>query len=252
VTQSRTRLVVGVGDIHGRFHRVAQWLADLQDRRGQAIDAAFAVGDVEAFLDPEDHRRKAVKRGMPAEFAEYARGERAFPCPLFCIGGNNEDFATLERMPEGGELAPGVSYLGRAGKRSVAGLEVAFLSGIYAPRWFALAPSPVGTTAQSWKQAGYFRQSDLSGLNRVKQCDLLLLHEWPRGISARGYLGNPVSRDLVMQLGPPWVFLGHSHRALGKRLPRPAGGEIHVACLDQATRPEGALIWLEWEDGRVA
>ncbi|HET7042205.1 MAG TPA: hypothetical protein VFI13_09295, partial [Gemmatimonadales bacterium] len=67
-----TRLVVGVGDIHGRFHRVQQWLAALEGALGHDADLVFAVGDVEAFINAEDHRRKAAKRAMPAEFADIA------------------------------------------------------------------------------------------------------------------------------------------------------------------------------------
>ena len=75
MTSSASKLlIVGVGDIHGRFQRVEQWLAQLEEARGRPVDLVFAVGDVEAFTQSEDHRRKAAKRGMPAEFAEYAAG----------------------------------------------------------------------------------------------------------------------------------------------------------------------------------
>ena len=68
---SDTALIVGVGDIHGRFHRVRTWLDALERALERQVDAVLAVGDVEAFPTADDHRRKAAKRTMPAEFAAF-------------------------------------------------------------------------------------------------------------------------------------------------------------------------------------
>src|SRR5262249_3531115 len=108
-----------------------------------------------------------------------------------------------------------------------------------------------GSTLASWKQAGYFRRSDLTLLEESQPPDLLLLHEWPRGLAERGYIGNPIARDLIHALQPAWVWLGHSHRALGARKIRGVGGVMRYACLDQATEPDHSLIWLEWEGGEA-
>ena len=110
------------------------WLRTLEEARGHALDVVFAVGDVEAFRTQDDHSRKAAKRAMPAEFADYAQGRQTLHRPLFFIGGNNEDFQTLYAYPKGGEVAPGLHYLGRVGTRRFDGLHVAWLSGIHAPK----------------------------------------------------------------------------------------------------------------------
>src|SRR5688500_12711728 len=109
-------LTVGIGDLHGRFNRVQGWLETLERGLGREIDLVFAVGDVEAFRSADDHRRKAAKRQMPAEFADYAEGQRKLHRPMHFIGGNNEDFEALHSMQEGGALAEGLRYLGRAGR----------------------------------------------------------------------------------------------------------------------------------------
>jgi hypothetical protein len=44
---------------------------------------------------------------------------------------------------------------------------------------------------------------------------------------------------------------GHSHTAFAGLLEHEDGSVTHVACLDQAARPEGAVFWLEWQDGRA-
>jgi Icc-related predicted phosphoesterase len=258
VSSPSRALVVGIGDIHGRFHRVQEWLAALEQSLGREIDLCLAVGDVEAFQKAVDHRRKAVKRQMPAEFAEYASGARTPHRPLFFIGGNNEDFEALEKLPTGGELAKGFTYLGRSGVRRLAGLEVAFLSGIYAPKHVNEARVPP-TTRETIKHAGYFRMPELAALGDVHHPALMLTHEWPRGLFPRGatgkverpWMGNALTRKVVEAVQPRWLWCGHSHQALAATLSFGGGAQTHVACLDQASKPEGAVFWIEWEQGQA-
>lgn len=258
-------LVVGVGDIHGRFHRVSEWIARLEEARGRAVDLIFAVGDVEAFTEAEDHRRKASKRGMPAEFSEYAAGKVAVRWPLYFIGGNNEDFSPLHRMREGGTLAPNVHYLGRVGTRNLGGLRVTFLSGIYAPRHYE-TPLVEPTSRETSKQAGYFRRPEVESLEAVDGADLMLVHEWPKGLVSRPkgakgpplrayrfpWIGNPITRQLVERVRPTWLLAGHSHVPFAATLGHPDGSVTRISCLDQAARPEGSLFWIEWSRGEPA
>ncbi len=249
--------IAGVGDIHGRIHRVQGWLRELEEARGQALDVVFAVGDVEAFQTEGDVRRKATKRAMPAEFAEYARGPRTLYRPMYFIGGNNEDFEALHALPEGGEVAAGLHYLGRVGNRRFGGLEVGWLSGIYAPRHVE-SPLQEPRTPATQKQAGYFRTSEVQRLRQAPALQLLLVHEWPRGLfqrlsgrPVRPWMGNPVTRELVDTLQPSWLWCGHSHEALAATIGHPGGKKTYVACLDEATSSGGAIFWMEWE-GPVA
>jgi predicted phosphodiesterase len=254
---SETSLIVGVGDIHGRFHRVGRWLDSLELALGRPIDAVLAVGDVEAFATADDHRRKAAKRTMPAEFADFASEESRMSRPFAFIGGNNEDFETLHAMPEGGEVAPAIRYLGRAGEATLAGVRVAWLSGIYAPKWFE-APLQRPATVATRKQAGYFRASEVERLRRTERVELLLTHEWPRGLFAqtegrpfRPWMGNVHTRALVDVLRPAWLLCGHSHERLATTLRHRDGALTRVACLDEASEPEGAILWMEWKDGEA-
>jgi len=256
-------LFVGIGDIHGRFHRVAQWISQLEMARSREVSAVFAVGDVEAFTQPEHHNRKTSKRGMPAEFSEYAAGTLKMRRPLYFIGGNNEDFAPLHAMQHGGTLAPNVHYLGRYGALEVDGIKVAFLSGIYAPRHYA-TPLVEPTTRETSKQAGYFRSVEVEQFLDVERADLMLTHEWPKGLvgkhrgSGKGlalraysfpWVGNPITRQLVDRIRPSWLWAGHSHVPFAATIGHADGSLTRVACLDQAARPEGALFWLEWDHG---
>jgi Icc-related predicted phosphoesterase len=259
-------LVAGVGDIHGRFRRVEAWLDALAEARGRPVDMVLAVGDVEAFRHADDHRRKAAKRAMPAEFAEYADGVREMKRPLYFIGGNNEDFEALHDSPDGLQLAPNVHYLGRAGLKELHGLRVGYLSGIHAPRFYE-QPLKRPRSLDTAKQAGYFRAPEVEKVAALRDMDLLLVHEWPRGLPQRAqerevpppgrtlpsyWIGNPITRRLVETVHPRWVLCGHSHRAfavtLGGNTARPP---TRVACLDQAARPEEAVFWMEFR-GREA
>lgn len=234
----------------------------LEAARGRSVDLVLAVGDVEAFRRSDDHRRKAAKRAMPAEFAEYADGTRRMKRPLYFIGGNNEDFEALHDHPEGCLLAPNVHYLGRAGLRQVKGLRVGYLSGIHAPRFFE-QPLKRPTSLDSAKQAGYFRAPEVEKVMALRDVDLFLVHEWPRGIVQRArdealpsarplpsyWIGNPITRRLVDTVRPRWVLCGHSHKGFAVSL----GGEGHhrpvsrIACLDQAARADEAVFWMEYE-----
>ena len=233
----------------------------LEAARGRPVDLVLAVGDVEAFRRADDHRRKAAKRGMPAEFAGYADGTKRMKRPLYFIAGNNEDFEALHVAPEGCELAPNVHDLGRAGMQQVHGLRIGYLSGIHAPRFFD-QPLRRPTSLDTAKQAGYFRAPEVERLSGLRDLDLFLVHEWPRGIVQRArdeglasgrplpsyWIGNLITRRLVDSLRPRWVLCGHSHKGFAVSL----GGEgarpvTRIACLDQAARPDEAVFWLEYE-----
>jgi predicted phosphodiesterase len=262
-------LVAVIGDIHGRFFRVESWLEALEEARREPVGLVLAVGDVETFAQADDHRRKATKRTMPAEFSDYASGRRHFRWPLHFVGGNNEAFEALEEHPEGGELAPNVRYLGRAGAKTLEGMRVAWLSGIYAPTRYALPRLPP-RSQETRRQAGYFRKEDVDRVRADPQgpTELLLLHEWPRGIAGRecsvaraeirgirqAYwpnVGNPHGLPVINALRPSWVLCGHLHVPFATTLWWTDAPPTRVVCLDQATRPEAGLFWLDVREAKV-
>ena len=248
-------LLAALGDIHGRFERVEGWLESLARAHGRPVDLALAVGDLETFDAEAQSLRKRTKRAGAAEFGAYARGARRLPCPLAFVGGNNEDFAALHGMPQGGELAPDVRYLGRAGATELAGLRTAFLSGIHAPTSFDL-PLRAPTNLDLARRAGHFRRGEVEQVTQLTgHVELLLLHDWPRGLIRGGegprprppaYWGNTVATELIHALRPSWVLCGHQHRAWAATL-----GHSRVACLDQAEAPERSVLWLEASAGRI-
>lgn len=260
-------LVAVVGDIHGRFFRVEEWLRGIEDARKQPVELVIAVGDVETFATADDHRRKATKRTMPAEFAAYSQHERTMERPFWFVGGNNEAFEDLEKMPDGGELTTNVRYLGHAGLKTLHGLRVAYLSGIFAPTRYD-RPRLAATTRETIKQAGYFRDTEVAALRGLTGVDVLLLHEWPRGVAGResavaraesrgirqGYwplVGNPHASELMMSLRPAWVLCGHLHVPHATTVTWTNARPTRVVCLDQAARAESGFLWMEWQNGQA-
>lgn len=256
-----TRLLAAVGDIHGRFERVDAWLRELAERHGRPVEACFAVGDLETFEAPDAPLRKRTKRLGAAEFGPYRRGEKRFCCPIFFIGGNNEDFVALHAMPQGGVLGPDVTYLGRAGVRELAGLRVGFLSGIFAPNSID-APLPLPTNLELARRAGHFRAEEVARVAAARGVELMLLHDWPKGLAGRTaglppgvkapppFWGNSQARSLLESVRPPWALCGHQHRAFAGSLGR-GPTATRVACLDEAEHPAGALLWLEAHGARI-
>ncbi len=255
--RSDRHILVAFGDIHGRFGRLEGWAERLRTSLPLPVCQGLAVGDVEAFRDAHDQRRKATKRTMPAEFAALADGAGSLGFPLAFVGGNNEDFEALSELPDGGEIAPGITYLGRSGMVELAGLKVAYLSGIHAPRFYD-APLLPPRDAASRKHAGYFRRVEVERLAGMRGADLLVLHEWPRGLIRPGleggpspWMGNPIARALCEKLRPSWVLCGHGHRAWASELRWADGTHTRVACLNELTSPEQSLLWMEIGSGRV-
>lgn len=259
---AETVVTVGVGDIHGRFMRVKGWLEALESALGRPLDAVFAVGDVEAFPSDGHARRKRVKQELPAEYRAWVQAPwRSEGRPaLYFIGGNNEDFEALHPLSSGGELEGGLRYLGRVGTVALSGLKVAFLSGIHAPRFYEAPLLPPLSVARQ-KQCGYFRKREVEQLAGALDVDLLLLHEWPKGLLARGrprgpglpqayrtpWLGNVVARTLVEKLRPSWVLCGHSHVPFAASIQRPPSHPSRVACLADASEAFDAVFWVEWK-----
>ena len=253
-----------IGDIHGRFHRVLEWLDTLEKCLETRLDLVLAVGDVEAYADPTRHREQAARGAMAPQFCEYADGTRTPGRLVHFIGGNNEDFAALHAHPRGAALPGGLHYLGRYGTAQLSGVHLAWLSGIHAPR-FIDTRLLVPTTPALNKQAGYFRRSEVDAMHAARDVDVMLVHEWPRGLVARvraekagihrslrayrfPWIGNAITRDVVTSVEPKWLLCGHSHMALATTIEHASGAATHVACVDQAARSDGAVFWMEWSE----
>ncbi|GAA2855676.1 hypothetical protein GCM10010517_13880 [Streptosporangium fragile] len=232
-----------IGDIHGNFAE-----ADAIIRRHAGpVDAIFSVGDAE----PNRTEAESLGVGGPAkhrkvgDFPEFAGGLRTMSAPVYFIGGNHEPWPSLDAHGPG-EWAPGFHFLGRSGVREIAGLRVAFLSGVYS-RYFSEPDEPPAITPERLKEYGYFTRPHVKHLlsqARGKKIDLFITHDWPSGLSYRHHGKIPVGRDhiraLTDALAPQVHVCGHMHAPFRERI-----GVTDVICLSQVIYGVDAVAVLE-------
>ena len=187
----------------------------------------------------------------------YAEIQDPWPVPTLFIGGNHEPWNVLGALPDGGLLRPGLEYLGRVGCRTIRGLRIAGLSGVYSPRAFNRPrqkwPFPPGQA----RDASYYRREDLERIARQASPDILLLHEWPTQLEAARKLDWPRHWEqvgieplgaLVKVLQPRFVFCGHMHCAAQVTV-----GPTHlIALADFGHHPASAVAILEGEPGALS
>ena len=221
-----------VGDIHGRFGMLADALDEARRRWGR-FDFVLAVGDVEPNRGHEDHLGVVgpSRYRKIGDFPSVVTGDIDLGAPLYFIAGNHDPYPALDRTGPG-EWAPDVWWLGRWGITRIGNINVAFVSGIYSPK-YSDAPEPRRDNA---KQRTYWHRSELEQLARAaRRChggvDVLLTHDWPSdvGTNRAGFpVGDPSLRRLALDLRPSIHACGHMHHDHQAKI-----GPTRVVCLDK-------------------
>lgn len=218
----KERIFAVAGDIHGRWEEFA---AQLEIARGflddpDDLEAVFQVGDAEATVDEEQLKEVYAKpdRYRLGDFHRVVSGEIELPAPLYFIGGNHEPWSSLDRnggMVRGGApIARNVHFLGRSGVVEVAGLTLAFLSGVRRPAGAMLATAGERALLDP-KEQGFYVGEEVDELMRVPTADILLTHDWPTGsgfVHKTELAGDEVVTRALRRLRPMASFHGHMHR----------------------------------------
>ncbi|UUT34553.1 metallophosphoesterase family protein [Microbacterium elymi] len=245
------------GDVHGRWAGLADDIrvaaGFLPD--GAELSAVFQVGDAEPTADEEQLAEVHIKpeRRRLSDFADVKAGRIRFPAPVYFIGGNHEPWRTLDEnggfIAGGARLAPDVWFLGRAGHAHIAGMDVAFLSGIRPPD---------GRPLRTWERArsaetrvhGYYSVEEVLRLCTAGPADIVLTHDWPAGsgyVHKTAYVGDPAVRRALELVAPAASFHGHYHRS--DRF-RTLGVDVFArGCFDQGV-PEAVAVFAFDEDTR--
>ena len=205
------------GDIHGDWAGFRDAIARLH--RQAPLDLVLQVGDAMPVRDTTDLSFTPVP-AKHRKLGSFAQIKGPWPVATLMIGGNHEPWNRLDAMPEGGPLLPNLDYLGRAGVREWAGLRLAWVSGIYSPRWFDCPRRAWPYGPERAKEAGYFRREDLEPARKWGRADIMLMHPWPTqlesGVGPEGRrpwvdVGVQPLGDLVRAVRPRFVFCGHMH-----------------------------------------
>jgi hypothetical protein len=205
--------IVVFGDIHGK------WVDCYTKASELGADLALLVGDSEPIRDERDLSSVPgpKKYRFMGDF-QYYYAEGDVPVKTITIGGNHEPFLLLDSFPGlGGDILPSLFYL-RSGVMDVGSLRIGGLSGTYVdraftgekPNIFELSRKGVNFGKEECKNASYMNIKEVDRFDGIDSCDILLLHDWPGGISSE-FPGSPPSRVLIERLKPRLVFCGHMH-----------------------------------------
>ncbi|WP_438039799.1 metallophosphoesterase [Sorangium sp. So ce128] len=227
-SMTSSTIVAVVGDVHGAMHSMVELLDAWEHRHRRHIDFVLQVGDFE----PHRHEDDLATASLPQKYRDlgdfwaFDQGMASFEWPIYFIGGNHEPYGFLDQFPKGGELAPNCYYLGRVGRVEVAGLRVVGLSGIYSEGALAWRPPLREIKSQKKKLFAYYTEDEVMKAASYGSCDILVLHEWPRGAiepeqeaelagMRRAHrpeqVGSELARLVVDSLRPKLVVAGHMH-----------------------------------------
>lgn len=163
-----------VGDVHGHHHLMVERLTRWEAAAGQRLRFVLQVGDFEPHRHEADLETKTGPRRYKrlGDFPDFLHGRAQFPWPVYAIGGNHEPYGWLDEIPQGAELAPNCTFLGRAGCVEIDGLRIAFLSGIHSAKAFdTQRRSARSNRQQSWKRSTYFDRQDIDRVLACKRAD---------------------------------------------------------------------------------
>lgn len=228
----------GVGDVHGEMYEMLGLLKKWESQ----LSFVLQVGDF------EPHRHEADLQTMDAptkyrklgSFSDFYNGSAVFPYPVWFIGGNHEPYGFLDTIPSKTKIVSNCYYLGRVGMVELAGLKIIGLSGIYKGHLFANRPPIEEINKHSNADYIGFTENEVLQALAFQQVDILLLHEWPRGLLASDSnlditdpetIGNEYARLLVDTLKPRLVLCGHMHRYYRQQIPWLDGKITQICCL---------------------
>ena len=258
LTQTSFNIAVQ-GCSHGELDSIYQALESYRNQtlnesnpnKSAQIDVLLCCGDVQTLRNTDDYHALAVpqKYKTMGDFHQYYSGSKAAPILTIMIGGNHEASNYLQELYYGGWVAPNIYYLGAAGvvnlckwstdKTNISTLRIAGLSGIYKSHDFKLGRFEAPPYSQSELRSVYHtRHFEVERLRAVasstdyaqKPIDIMISHDWPRGIEQHGNvnkliqqkpffkqeiqsnsLGSPANEILLHALKPKYWFAAHLH-----------------------------------------
>ncbi len=207
------------GDVRGNLDRLFKKASKVHKSAHGPFAALFCVGST--LADPDTGA---------SDIDAYIKGEKQCPLPTYFIGGREHESARalLSPISDGGEVAPGLRYLGRSGVVEVSGLRVGYLSGVHSPMYFR---NRTPDAARRAKYQDHYEEGDVAALiaaavsaddgkSPPEPVDILLTSEWAKGYyklytpaqlppvatqPATG-AGSPVVSDVAISLAPRYHF----------------------------------------------
>jgi lariat debranching enzyme len=223
------------GCCHGELDRIYETINQIENDQQIKIDLLLICGDFQAVRNEHDLQSMAVppKYRSMQDFWRYYSGEKRAPVLTIFIGGNHESSNFLIELPYGGWVAPNIYYMGYANVVNFNGLRIAGLSGIYKYHdyhsgHFELPPFD----EKSVRSIYHIRSLDVYRIKQLQQgqIDIVISHDWPRGIVWYGdtqrllqrkqyfqqdiysnQLGSEPLEEVLLQVQPKYWFSAHLH-----------------------------------------
>ncbi|KAJ9464143.1 Lariat debranching enzyme [Diplonema papillatum] len=228
-------LIAVEGCCHGDLDVIYESLRAAENTYGAKVELLLICGDFQATRNRNDLESLACppKYRQMGDFEKYYRGVKEAPVLTIFIGGNHEASNHLWENYYGGWVAKNIYFMGHSGVVQAKGLTIAGMSGIYKDKDFYRGYTerpPYGGDAQ--RSIYHVRDFELAKMKAYSgpPVDIVLTHDWPRGIYEfgnkaqlvrrkpafkdevnEGSLGSPVARELLDALRPPYFFSGHLH-----------------------------------------
>jgi len=226
--------VAVVGCAHGELDAMYAALEEAAARGVARVDAVLCCGDFEASRNAADLETMACppKYRLLNDFWRYYAGAATAPVLTVFVGGNHEASSHMQELPYGGWVAPNIYYVGHAGCVRLGGLRVAGVSGIHNGRDAELGRfERVPYSPDTLRSVFHTRRFDTERVAALSGAvDVMLSHDWPlnagasgdaawlarrkphfRDEMARGELGSPALRDLMLRVRPRYWFSAHMH-----------------------------------------
>eukprot|EP01061_Rhynchopus_euleeides_P015192 TRINITY_DN26012_c0_g1_i1.p1 TRINITY_DN26012_c0_g1~~TRINITY_DN26012_c0_g1_i1.p1 ORF type:complete len:505 (+),score=153.39 TRINITY_DN26012_c0_g1_i1:86-1600(+) len=258
-------LIAVEGCGHGELDIVYESLAAAEQQHGVKVDLLIMCGDFQSIRDENDLESLACpqKYRQMGDFHTYYRGEKRAPVLTIFIGGNHEASNYLWENYYGGWVADNIYFLGVSGVVHIGGLTICGSSGIFKQgdytKGYTERP-PYGPDSQrsiyhvrAFEVEKLSLWSDLAKKHRKQspvealpyQPDVLLTHDWPRGVYNHGdkanlvrykrqfeeevandALGSNAAEALMKAIQPAYHFSGHLHVKFSALVPwgEAAGG----------------------------
>ncbi|QBM86173.1 lariat debranching enzyme [Metschnikowia aff. pulcherrima] len=219
------------GCCHGQLNKIYLSLP-------KNVDLLVICGDFQAIRNQQDLKSMNVPRKYleMGDFPLYYLGRKKAPVTTIFIGGNHESSLYMRELQYGGWVAPKIYYLGEYGTVWYKGMRILGISGIYNPQSFFGAKSD-----RAPKYTLPYDNSTIRSIYHVKPknflklllsglADIVLSHDWPRGIwewgdagkllkkkpflkadIENGRLGSPLASEALKILRPANWFSLHMH-----------------------------------------
>ncbi len=238
-------LICAAGDTHGAIDQLYHDILDFEDELGITFDHVLHVGDFGIWPDANRLDKATREHDGAGNFADWLSANRPVPRPTVFIKGNHEDFEWLEAQ-NSREILPGLTWLrnGETIDLEAEGvrLRVGGIGGCYGPRDFETPSRKLVGKGRS-----HYTKDECE---RLRACDILLLHDAPLGIEIvqqqRRYVSDADGlAEVVTRTRPGICFVGHHHEQV-----RADVAGVPCIGLNLVGRP-GHLVAVEVGPGRV-